>query len=89
MLHLWLIILLAGGDVPVNSETLLVTDFVNLKIKSVQSFRGVYRDSMCVHMFIGVNDYTCIWLYCIFKKNILTPSNISDDRFLQFANQRM
>jgi hypothetical protein len=30
-------------DDPVDSETLLVTDFVNLKIKSAQSFRGVHR----------------------------------------------
>jgi hypothetical protein len=28
-----------GGDVPVDSETLLVTDFMNLKIKSTQFFQ--------------------------------------------------
>jgi hypothetical protein len=32
MLHLRLIILSVRDDVPVDSETLLVTDFVNLKI---------------------------------------------------------
>jgi hypothetical protein len=26
------------GDIPINSETLFITDFVNLKIKSVKSF---------------------------------------------------
>jgi hypothetical protein len=33
MLYLQLIIFLLRGGVPVDSETLLVTDFVNLKIK--------------------------------------------------------
>jgi hypothetical protein len=32
-LYLRLIILSVGGDVPVDNETLLVTDFVNIKIK--------------------------------------------------------
>jgi hypothetical protein len=30
MLYLWLIILSVGDDVPVDSDTLLVTDFVNI-----------------------------------------------------------
>jgi hypothetical protein len=34
MLYLRLIILSVGGDVPVDSETFLVTNFINLKIKS-------------------------------------------------------
>jgi hypothetical protein len=36
----------------------LVTNFVNLKIKSVQSFEYIYNDKMCVHVFIGVSDRT-------------------------------
>jgi hypothetical protein len=36
VLHLCLIIFLVGDDVPINSETFLVTDFVNLKVKSAQ-----------------------------------------------------
>jgi hypothetical protein len=32
MLYLWLIIFLMVGDIPID-ETILVTDFVNLKIK--------------------------------------------------------
>jgi hypothetical protein len=36
--YLWLIILSVVADVPVNSETLLVIDFVNLKIKPTQTF---------------------------------------------------
>jgi hypothetical protein len=43
-----------GGDVPVNNETLLMTDFVNLKIKTTQSFGGTHRDKICVHVFIVV-----------------------------------
>jgi hypothetical protein len=31
---------LVGGDVSVDTETLLVTDFVNLNIKSVQSLKN-------------------------------------------------
>jgi hypothetical protein len=40
------------GDVPVDNVTLLVTDFVNLNIKSAQSFKGAHRNRVCVHMFI-------------------------------------
>jgi hypothetical protein len=42
------------GDVPVDSETLLTIDFVNLKIKSTQSFTCAHMGRMCVHIFIGV-----------------------------------
>jgi hypothetical protein len=48
VLYLRLIILSLGGDVLVNSESLLMTDFVNLKIKPTQSFRGAHRNRMCV-----------------------------------------
>jgi hypothetical protein len=35
------------------SETLLVTDFVNLKIKLIQSFESAHRDDMIyAHIFI-------------------------------------
>jgi hypothetical protein len=43
-----------GGDVLIDSETLLMTDFVNLKIKLVQSFRNIYRGRLCVRVFTGV-----------------------------------
>jgi hypothetical protein len=71
VLYLQLIILSVGGDVPVDNDALLVTDFVNLKIKSAQSFRDTYRGSVCVHVFIGgecsyIYKYLC--LYCVFKK---------------------
>jgi hypothetical protein len=60
MLHLRLIILSVGGDISVDSDTLLVTDFVNLKIKPAQSFRGAHRSRVCMRVFIGVSARTCI-----------------------------
>jgi hypothetical protein len=73
VLHLRLIILSAGDDVPVDSETLLVTDFVNLKIKPVQSFGGAHRGRVCVRVFIEVSARTCM-IICVctvfLKKNI-------------------
>jgi hypothetical protein len=70
VLHLQLIILSVRGDVPVNSEMFLVTDFMNLKIKSAQSFRDAHRDRMCVHVFIRVSAHTHIniYIYTIFLK---------------------
>jgi hypothetical protein len=62
-----------GGDVSVDSETLLVTDFVNLKIKSAQSFGCAHRGRMCVRVFIGVSVHTCmsVYVYIAFlKKNL-------------------
>jgi hypothetical protein len=49
---------------------LLMIDFVNLKIKSAQSFRGVHRDSLRVRIFIRMSDHTyiSIYIYIIFKK---------------------
>jgi hypothetical protein len=61
-----------GGDVPVDSEVLLVTDFVNLKIKSAQSFRGAHKGRVCVHVFIGVSTRMCLSIYVctVFLKKI-------------------
>jgi hypothetical protein len=52
ILYLWLIILLVRCDILIDNETLLVTDFVNLKIKLIQFFRSVYRGRICTHVFI-------------------------------------
>jgi hypothetical protein len=54
------IFLSVGGDVPVDSETLLVTDLLNLKIKPVQSFECAHRSKVCAHVFIGVSAHTCM-----------------------------
>jgi hypothetical protein len=48
-----------GGDVPINSETLLVTDFVNLKINLTQSFGGAHRGKVCVCVHRG----ECLYVY--------------------------
>jgi hypothetical protein len=39
-------------DVIVDSEMLLITDFVNLKIKPTQSFRYIYESRMYGRVFI-------------------------------------
>jgi hypothetical protein len=58
------------GDVPVDSETLLVTDFVNLKIKPTLSFRYAHRGRvrMCVHRGEYSFVYEYLRLYCVSKK---------------------
>jgi hypothetical protein len=58
-----------GDDVPVDSEALLVTDFVNL-IKPAQSFGCAHRGRVCVRVFIGVSVRTCmsIYVYTVFLK---------------------
>jgi hypothetical protein len=50
VLHLRLIILSVGGDIPIDSEALLVTDFVNFKIKPAQFFGGVHIVMMCIRV---------------------------------------
>jgi hypothetical protein len=52
VLYLWLIIFLLGANVSVDSEMFLVTDFVNLKIKSTEFFRGVHKIK-CVYIHGG------------------------------------
>jgi hypothetical protein len=37
-----------GDDIPVDSDVLLVTDFMNLKIKPAQFFGCTHRGTMCV-----------------------------------------
>jgi hypothetical protein len=72
-MHLRLIILLVRVDVPVDSETLLVTDFMNLKIKPAQSFRCAHTGRVCICVFIGVSARTCISIcVCtVFNKKIM------------------
>jgi hypothetical protein len=62
-----------GDDVLIDSETLLIIDFMNLKIKPTQSFGGAHRGRVCVRVFIGVSAHTCmnICIYTIFLKKKL------------------
>jgi hypothetical protein len=57
-----------GGNVTVDSETFLVIDFINLKIKSTQSFKDVHKNRVCVHMFIEASACTYINMYYVSKK---------------------
>jgi hypothetical protein len=60
------------SDVSVDSEALLVTNFMNFKIKLVQSFGDVHRGRVCRRVFIGVSTHMCmsICIYTIFLKKI-------------------
>jgi hypothetical protein len=68
MLYLWLIIILVGGDILIDNETLLVINFINLKIKSTQSFRGIHKDivCVCVHRDDCTYVYEYLHFYCDF-----------------------
>jgi hypothetical protein len=74
VLHLWLIILSVEGDVSVESEALLVTDFMNLKIKSVQSFKNAHKSKMCVYVSECSYIYKYLYLYHILKKRVQPKS---------------
>jgi hypothetical protein len=60
------------GDIPIDSETFLVTDFVNLKIKSARCFECAHKDSVCIHVLIRVNAHTSmiIYIYIVFLKKV-------------------
>jgi hypothetical protein len=57
----------SGDDVPVDSEILLVTDFVNLKIKSV-ILSKMLIELECACVFIGVSVHTYISI-CSISQN--------------------
>jgi hypothetical protein len=65
-----------GDDVLIDGEMFLLTDFVNLKIKSVQFFRGAYRCMVCVRVLIEMSIYTCmnIYIYIVFFQKKITPT---------------
>jgi hypothetical protein len=60
-----------GDDVSINSDVLLVIDFVNLKIKPTQSFGCAHRvRCACVHRSEYLYIYEYLYLYCISKKTL-------------------
>jgi hypothetical protein len=61
---------LVRSDVPINNKTHFVTDFVNLKIKSTQSFKDAHMDMLYVHMFMRMSAHTYIniCVYPVFLK---------------------
>jgi hypothetical protein len=62
VLYLQLIIFLVEDDVLIDNDVFSVTDFMNLKIKSTQFFRGAYSNKIYVHIFIWMSAHT-------YKKN--------------------
>jgi hypothetical protein len=68
VLYLRLIIFSVGGDVFIDSETFLMTDFVNLKIKPAQSFECVHRGRMHVHILVSVHTCMSIYVCSVSKK---------------------
>jgi hypothetical protein len=58
-----LIILSVGGVVPINSETFLMTNLINLKIKPAQSFKFTHRNRIYVYVFIRVSAHIYIYIY--------------------------
>jgi hypothetical protein len=56
----------SGGDVLIDSDALLVIDFVNLKIKLTQSFECAHMGRMYVRMFIEMSAHKYMnILYCV------------------------
>jgi hypothetical protein len=74
-LHLQLIILSVGDDVPIDSDALLVTDFVNLRL-SRPSLSDVLIGVGCTCVFIGVSTCICMSIYVctMFLKNNSTSN---------------
>jgi hypothetical protein len=58
------------NDIFIHSDTLLVTDFVNLRIKLAQSFKYAHKERLraCVHMGECSDVYEDLYLYCISHK---------------------
>jgi hypothetical protein len=57
------------GDVPIDNDALLVTDFMNLNIKSTQSFKSAYRSRVCVYRGGCSYIYEYMHLYYVSKKD--------------------
>jgi hypothetical protein len=81
MLHLRLIILSVGGDVLVGSETLLINDFVNLKMKAAQSFECAHGDRVCT--CIHISDYSYVYEVSVF---VLVSKKYSVEATVKYAH---
>jgi hypothetical protein len=84
-------------DILIDSETLLVTNFINLKIIPTQSFKYAHRSRIYVCVFIKdkysyiykylyllflKNFLQCSYIYCVSKKIVSNPVN--DDSAFNF-----
>jgi hypothetical protein len=64
--------LIMGGEaVFIDSDALLVIDFVNLKFKSVQFFGCTHRDRTCVFIKVIAHTYMSMCVCTIFFKKIV------------------
>jgi hypothetical protein len=63
--------------IPIDDEMLLVTDFMSLKIKSVQYFRGDHKGRVCVLIEVSARIFMNICVYTIFLDD---TTNIHPDR---------
>jgi hypothetical protein len=59
-----------GGDVLIDSETFLVIDFMNLKIKLTQPFRDPHRDRVYVCIHRSACSYISICVFTVFLKKL-------------------
>jgi hypothetical protein len=57
-------------NIPIDSETLLVTDFVNLKIKPTQSFKVVYRVRIYTRILIEMSAHDSVFPLCFSIKQM-------------------
>jgi hypothetical protein len=88
MLYLRLIIFSVRGDVSVDNETLLMINFVNLKIKLTQSFKDAHKDKMCVRVFIVVSThmFTNIYVCTVFLNKKMREARRYSLKQLEFSN---
>jgi hypothetical protein len=54
------VIFLVVGDVPVDSETSVMTSSISRFADPTQFFGGAHRDRVCVHAFIAVSVRSCL-----------------------------
>jgi hypothetical protein len=47
-------------DIFVDNDVFLMIDFINLKIKSVQSFRDVHKNNVYIYIFIRMRMRSCV-----------------------------
>jgi hypothetical protein len=67
------------GDVPVDNETLLMTNFMNLKIKVDSVFQMCSYEQYIRVIFIGVSAHMCISIYV--SKKMLRKIRLQDPFF--------
>jgi hypothetical protein len=78
------------GDVLIDSKLLLVTDFMNLKSKPVQSFRNAQRYGVRIYIH-RVSTHIYLYLYCISKKQVekLLPCPVLDHSLMERSSSRV